>query len=156
MQKGAKMSMHIETKYVGKIEIDEQKVIHFETGLPGFKEENKFVLIDLPGNDVLQILQSVQTRELAFIVTAPHLFYKDYEFKLDEHIIESLKIKDERDVVVLSIMTIQDPFHSSTINLQAPLIINERNKLAKQYILSSDKYPVKAKISLPTSEEKGV
>lgn len=148
--------MHIETKYVGKIEIDEQKLIHFETGLPGFKEENKFVLIDLPGNDVLQILQSVQTSELAFIVTNPHLFYKDYEFTLDEHIIETLQIENEQDVVVLSIMTIQDPFHASTINLQAPLIINERNKLAKQYILSSDKYPVKAKISLPTNEEKGV
>lgn len=148
--------MHLETKYVGKIEVDEQNIIHFETGLPGFKEENKFILIDLPGNEVLQILQSVQTAELAFIVTNPHLFYQDYEFKLDDYIIEALQIEHERDVVVLSIMTIQDPFHTSTINLQAPVIINKRNKLAKQYILPSDKYPVKAEISLPTSEEKGV
>lgn len=148
--------MQIETKYVGAIEITEDHIIHIESGLPGFKDEDRFVLIDLPGNDVLQILQSIKTKELAFIVTNPHLFYKDYEFKLDDHIIETLQIEHERDVVVLSIMTIQEPFHTSTINLQAPLIINERNKRAKQYILSSEQYPVKAKISLPTSEEKGV
>lgn len=148
--------MNIDTKYVGKISIEEDKILHFQSGLPGFLDEKKFVLIDLEGNDVLQILQSVQTAELAFFVTNPYFFYQDYEFKLDDHIIEALDIRDEKEVVVLSIMTIQDPFAKSTINLQAPLVINERTKLAKQYILPSDKYPIKANISLPAKDEKGV
>jgi len=138
------------------MEIEQEKIIHFETGLPGFAKETKFVVLDLPGNDLLQILQSIQTTHLAFIVTNPHYFYKDYEFKLDEHVIEALEITSEQEVVILSIMTIRDPFHLSTINLQAPLIINQTNKRAKQYILSNEKYPVKAKISFPTSKERGV
>lgn len=147
--------MIIETRYVGKVEIDQSKIIKFESGLPGFVDEKEFVLLELPGNDLLQILQSVQTEKLAFIVSNPHYFFQDYEFKLDEPIVEALDIKTSEEVVILSIMTIQSPFKSSTINLQAPLIINERTKRAKQYILSSETYPVKAKITSSERNEKG-
>ncbi|HLR72416.1 MAG TPA: flagellar assembly protein FliW [Pseudogracilibacillus sp.] len=148
--------MIIKTKYLGEMEIAEDKIIHFESGLPGFAQENKFVILDIPGNDILQIMQSIQTSHLAFIVTNPHYFYQDYHFKLDDHIIESLQITDEKDVVVLSIMTIEDPFQLSTINLQAPLLINSKNKRAKQFILPHDTYHVKSKISFPVSHERGV
>lgn len=148
--------MLIDTKYLGEMEIDRNKIIHFTSGLPGFPEENKFVILDIPRNDLLQILQSVQTPSLAFFVTNPHHFYQNYEFTLDEHIIEHLHIENKNEIVILAIMTIQDPFHLSTINLQAPLIINSRNKRAKQYILPPDTYEMKAKISLPHAEEKGV
>jgi len=147
--------MAIKTKYLGEIEIDEGKIIAFEAGLPGFPEENQFVILDLPGNDILQILQSVRTPDLAFIVANPHHFYKEYEFALDAPILETLNVQDESDIVVLAIMTIEEPFHKSTINLQAPLIINSRTKRAKQYILPHDEYEMKAKISLPAKQERG-
>jgi|SRR5690625_330230 len=148
--------MVIQTKYLGEMEIVEDKIIYFESGLPGFSNENKFVILDIPGNDMIQILQSIQTAELAFMVTNPHYFYQNYHFKLDEHIIETLQITEEKDIVVLSIMTIQEPFHLSTINLQAPLLINLQNKRAKQFILPHDTYEVKAKISSPAINERGV
>src|SRR5699024_4124575 len=148
--------MFIQTKYLGEIEIVEEKIIYFDTGIPGFSNETKFVILDLPGNKLIQILQSVQTAELAFIVTNPHYFYQDYHFTLDDHIIETLHITEEKDIVVLSIMTIQEPFHSSTINLQAPLIINLKNKRAKQYILPHNTYEMKAQISLPVKDRRGV
>jgi|SRR5690625_1312548 len=148
--------MIIETKYLGKMEIDKANIIFFESGLPGFKDENKFVILDIPENEVMQILQSVNTPHLAFIVTNPHYFYKEYEFELDEPIVESLQITDKNQIVILTIMTIHDPFHTSTINLQAPLIINSKTKRAKQYILPNEAYDVKATISLPARNEKGV
>src|SRR5690625_1287919 len=131
--------MLIETKYFGEMEIDEEKIIHFETGLPGFVHEQQFVVLDLPGNELLQILQSVHTPELAFFVTNPHYFYGNYEFKLEEHVVEALRIKDEKDIVILSIMTIKEPFANSTINLKAPVIINWDQKCGKQFILNDDK-----------------
>lgn len=148
--------MLIKTKYLGEVDVDQNKTIHFTAGLPGFPEENKFVILDIPGNDLLQILQSMQTPSLAFFVTNPHHFYQDYEIMLDDHIIEHLHIENESEIVILSIMTVQDPFHLSTINLQAPLIINSKNKRAKQFILPHDKYEMKAKISFPLAKEKGV
>ncbi len=152
---GKGVFMRIETKYLGEVQIEESKLIHFKSGLPGFNDETKFVILDIPGNELMQILQSIQTPDLAFIVTNPHYYYKDYIFKLDEHIIETLNIQEEEDLVILTIMTVQDPVHCSTINLQAPLIINSKNKQAKQYILSHDQYEMKATISFPT-KEKGV
>lgn len=147
--------MKINTKYFGEMDIDESKIIHFESGLPGFIDEKKFVILDIPGNSLMQVLQSVNTSELAFIVTNPHYFYEDYQFKLEEQIVDMLKIKQKQDIVIMSILTVQDPFKLSTINLKAPLIINWENKLGKQVILNDDTYSMKASISLPTTQGKG-
>ena len=147
--------MKINTKYFGEMDIDESKIIHFESGLPGFIDEKKFVILDIPGNSLMQVLQSVNTSELAFIVTNPHYFYEDYQFKLEEQIVDMLKIKQKQDIVIMSILTVQDPFKLSTINLKAPLIINWENKLGKQVILNYYTYSMKASISLPTTQVKG-
>jgi len=138
------------TKYLGEIEINTDKIIHFHSGLPGFTDEKQFIIIDLPGNDLIQILQSVTTAELAFIITNPHHFHKDYEFKLDDSTIESLELKEEQDVAIFTIMTLKDPFKNSTINLQAPIVINSRKKLGKQYILNETKYAMRFHISDPS------
>jgi flagellar assembly factor FliW len=147
--------MKIQTKYLGEVEITTQQIIQFSFGLPGFLDEKEFVLFDIPGNPVFQFLQSVQSKDLAFVVTNPYHFYKAYRFELDETTINALQIESEKDVMVLTIVTIRDPFDSSTINLKAPLIINQHKLLGKQYILNSDEYDSKAFIQ-PTSVEKGV
>ena len=147
--------MNIQTKYVGEVEINEKQIIQFPSGLPGFLEEKEFVLLDIPGNPVFQFLQSVKSEELAFVVASPYHFYKDYSFKIDDATIEALQIQSEKDVMVLTIVTLKDPFDSSTINLKAPLIINPNKLFGKQYILNSDEYESKAFIQ-PTSVRKGV
>jgi flagellar assembly factor FliW len=138
--------MKIQTKYLGEMEIEEQKQIYFANGIPGFPEEKQFVLLDVPSNPVFQILQSVQSIYTAFFVINPFLLYKDYSFDLDDNTIETLQIKSEDEVVILSIVTLKDPFHSSTINLKAPIVINSNQMFGKQYILNQEEYPSKATI----------
>ncbi|MFB4167832.1 flagellar assembly protein FliW [Virgibacillus sp. JSM 102003] len=143
--------MKIETKYLGDTEITDSKIIQFSSGLPGFIDETKFVLLDLPDNTAFQILQSVDTPSIAFIVTNPYLFYQNYTIDLDDGIIANLQIENDKDVVVLVIVTVKDPFNTSTINLKAPIIINSQTKRGKQYILNMDDYPSKAAIAPSTS-----
>lgn len=143
------MSVIIDTKYLGKITVEKNQVIQFSSGLPGFVEEEKFVIHDIPGNPLFQTLQSVVTPNLAFIVTNPYHFYVDYTFKLDEQILEVLKIQSEQEVVVLSIVTLKSPFKTSTLNLKAPIIINSTEKQGKQYILNKEDYSTKAPIDSP-------
>jgi len=135
------------TKHLGEIEIDSDKVISFELGLPGFLEETKFVIIDLPENDLIKILQSTKSPNVAFFITNPHHFKIDYEFTLDESTIEILGIKSEKDVLIYSIMTIKEPFKASTINLQAPIIINFHKNLGKQFIINDSTYNMRYPIS---------
>jgi flagellar assembly factor FliW len=128
--------MNIETKYFGTVEVDEEKVIRFDRGLPGFQDERAFVLIDFPDNPVFQILQSTTTAHVAFVVANPYQFHKDYEFDLNEQVKEELVISKVEQVKVLSILTLRDPFDRSTINLQAPVIINAELLKGEQVIVS--------------------
>ncbi|UJL45342.1 flagellar assembly protein FliW [Virgibacillus sp. NKC19-16] len=138
--------MHIHTKYLGEMEIEDQKVIHFSAGLPGFIEESEFVLLDLPDNPIFQVLQSIRNVNTAFIVTDPYHFYQDYSFELEDSLLDSLHIQSEKDVIVLTIVTLKDPLHTSTLNLKAPVIINPASKKGKQYIINRDEIPAQAPI----------
>jgi flagellar assembly factor FliW len=134
--------VNIETKFQDVIEFDESNILTFESGLPGFEKENQFILLPIEGT-VFSMLQSIQTKELAFITTDPFLFFKDYDFELSASDLERLEIKGESDVCVQVILTVADPFKKSTANLQAPLIINTKNKKCKQIVLSDSFYRTK-------------
>lgn len=143
--------MEIQTKYLGHITINEEDIIHFQNGIPGFNHEQKFVVLDLPGNPLFQILQSVSTWNIAFILTNPHQFYHHYSFELDDNTLENLLIKAEEEVAVFTIVTLKKPFETSTINLKAPVIINIQKKYGKQVILNDEEYPTKASITPETT-----
>lgn len=138
--------MNIKTKYFGEMEVDETKQIQFSTGLPGFENETAFILLDLPDNYIFQLLQSLYTPSLAFVVVIPYHIYPDYEVDLDDHILESLNIQHEADVFLLSIVTLASPFTKSTLNLRAPVVINVNNRSGKQYILKTDNHSSKTPI----------
>lgn len=143
--------MLIETKYLGEVEIDESKLLTFPSGLPGFNDEKQFVLLNFPGSDTFQILQSVANKNLAFIVTNPYHFYDDYEIKLDNQIRTVLQIERPDDVLILAIVTLKDTIYKSTMNLKAPLIINRNSMHGKQYILNDQTYSMKTLLA-PTEE----
>jgi flagellar assembly factor FliW len=132
--------MNINTKYHGEIEVKEQDVLNFEYGIPGFADEKKFVLLPLPENDWFHILQSVSTPKLGFVVTDPFLFTQEYDFELDQGTVDLLEFTAEKDVKVLTILTMKETLNDSTANLQAPIIINLANNKAKQVILNDTNY----------------
>lgn len=145
--------MKLRTKYLGEVEADKEKIIRFPKGIPGFLDETEFVILDLPNNSAFQLLQSVKTEDLAFVITNPYLFVQEYTFNLDDNLIESLEIKEQEEVAVYTIITVRKPFKESTMNLRAPIIINTTTKCAKQYILNDSIYSSKKPITL---SEKGV
>ena len=149
--------MNIQTKYLAEVELNEEQVIDFSSGIPGFINETKFILLDLPGNPVFQILQSITTPDIAFVVANPYHFYQDYAFELDVNTKKILAINKEQDVTVFSIVTLKDPFETSTLNLKAPVIINPNSKRGKQYILNEEAYSTMAAFaSMQPSEVEGM
>jgi flagellar assembly factor FliW len=135
--------MIINTKYHGEIEVKEGSVLNFEQGIPGFNAEKKFVILPLQDNELFHILQSVTTPQLGFVVTDPFLFTKEYDFELDQGTVESLGFTSEKDVKVLTILTMRETLNESTANLQAPIIINLANNKGKQVILNDTSYQTK-------------
>lgn len=132
--------MKIQTKFHGDTEIQQDQLWNFPKGIPGFESEKEFALLPIEGNSTFQVLQSTKSGAVAFIVTNPYTLIEDYTFDIDEPTIELLNIEKPEDVFVLAILTLKQPFETSTINLQAPLIFQLNNKTAKQMIINDNRF----------------
>lgn len=136
--------MNIETKFLGQVTIDEKEIIQFPNGLPGFEDTKEFVILPLEKDSPFSILQSIKQQEIGFVIALPFIFKKDYAFDLAEEDKEELKIESLEDLLTYSIVTLKDPFNNSTLNLQAPILINHKQKIAKQFVLQDAKiYPLR-------------
>lgn len=135
--------MKIATKFFGELSIGKNEIIDFPAGLPGFEQEKAFVLLKMEDEGVYQVLQSVEQQEVAFIVTNPYLFFSNYEFEIDPQTQKLLKIVSPEDVIILSVVTLRDPFSKTTMNLQAPLVVNYNENIGKQVILNDTSYHTK-------------
>lgn len=148
--------MKIPTKYHSEIEIDEKDIIHFEEGLPSFEDEKEYVILPFGEESPFLILQSIKSSSLGFVITSPFDFFNDYAVNLSDSTIEKLKIENEEQVAIFSILTVQDPFQNTTANLRGPVVINAQEQLGKQIVLNDDKYTTKhliVKTPAPVNEE---
>ena len=138
--------MKISTSYHGDIEIDNQQTLTFNQGIPGFLEETEFVILPLPEAEAFQVLQSIQTKEVALIITEPFQVFLDYDFQLEPQEIEKLQLQQAEDAAVYVLLTMSDSVEKITANLQAPVIINTKKQLAKQVILMNTAYETKHRL----------
>lgn len=135
--------MKILTKYHGEKEYDEKDIITFDKGLPGFEDLKKFIIFPVEENEVFNILHSIEDPNIGLIVVSPFYVKDDYEIDISDNCIEELNIKETEDVLVLNTVTISSNIKNITVNLQAPIIINIKDKKGEQIIIDKDKYPVK-------------
>lgn len=121
-------------------------IIIFPNGIPGFIEEKEFTFLPIDGESPFWILQSITTKELGFVAVNPFSFFPTYEFDVSENDKQLIEIQSENDVAIWSILTIKEPFEESTANLQAPIIVNTKRKIAKQIILVNTQYKTKEQL----------
>lgn len=132
--------MKISTEYFGDIEINESDIINFEHGLLGFESCKRFVIISEP-ELFLEYLQCVD-EDFSIPVMNPFLVKSDYELELPEKILSDLEIKEEKDVLIRTVVVIPEDITQIRTNLQSPIVINTHNKNARQIILD-DSYPIR-------------
>jgi flagellar assembly factor FliW len=135
--------MKIATKFHGTREYKEEDILNFKKGLPGFEQLKKYILFPVENNEIFSILQSIEDESIGLVVTSPFEIVKNYEFKLDDNLIEKLAIKEPEDVLVMSTVTLSSKPENITVNLKAPIIINIKEKLGEQIILEKEQYKIK-------------
>ena len=141
--------MNIETKFLGEVEIQESEIITFENGLPGFPDNKNYILLGLDADLPIALLQSTEEASLGFVVAYPFAFKKDYAFDLSEEDKTELKLVDEKDVAVYTVLTLKENFPESTMNLLAPIVLNTKEKLGKQIVLQdSEQYPLRYQVGI--------
>ena len=130
--------MLIETTRFGPVEVDESRLIEIPAGLLGFSSYKTFSLLQPDENGVFFWLQSVETPDLAFVVTDPALWVPDYQATIRKEQMEELGLNETGDAQVLVIVNKRDK--SLTANLQGPIVINTANRRAMQLVLAEKKW----------------
>ena len=148
--------MKIDTKYFGEIEIGDEKIIHFESGIMGFEEYKDFTILydsEAEKKPFFSWLQCVTKKSLAFPVVNPLNVIKDYNPVVEDALLEPLgELKDE-DIVLLVFATIPKDVKDASVNMKAPVIVNAANGKAIQVILEKGDYKIKHKIIEDISKE---
>ena len=140
--------MHINTKYLGEIEISQEQILSFPYGLLGFEDNKEFVLLDVPGNDHFKFLQEINTSYISFLLINPWDFFKEYDMEIPDEELEKMGIDPTGDnhMGIYNIVTLGEILHDSTSNLLAPIVINQVDKKGKQFILNDTQYTTKHKL----------
>lgn len=132
--------IQVKTTRFGEIEVRESDVIELPSGLIGFPELTKYVLLDHDKESPFKWLQSLQDGGIAFVLINPLLFNPDYTVEVSEAEVSDLKLTSEEDAVISVIVTMPSNPQNMTANLKAPLVFNLKNRRGKQLILNNPAY----------------
>ena len=130
--------MDIQTTRFGVITIEEDRVMTFPNGLLGFPEHTRFALIQTGTENYFFWLQSVDDPNVAFIVTDPAIFFKDYGMPLRDEHRQELHLADDALAQVFVICNKVGEW--LTGNLLGPIVVNAENRLAQQVVLTEKKW----------------
>ena len=138
--------MNIESPRFGTLAVDAANIIEFPEGLAGFETCHRYTLFH-PEEAAPKffILQSLDDPALAFHISDPAQFGFSYEISLSDAEAALLKLADPQDAVVTVMLWKDDAADSNAklrANLNAPLIINFRERLGLQHIFARLNYTV--------------
>ena len=135
--------MLIQTVNFGSLEVPEEKIITFKEGLPGFPQIHRFVVLEMDELKPFQYLQALDDPPIALFVINPFMVDPTYEFRLTETDMDDVNSKNSAELAVYAVATIPEDPNGATLNLMAPIVINDRDRCGKQIILHESKYSVK-------------
>jgi flagellar assembly factor FliW len=132
--------VNLSTNNFGNLSIEKENIITFEQGLLGFEELKQFAIIDVEECLPFEWLVSVEDPIVAFPILNPTLFFSDYKPSISKDDLVLLNIKKEKDIEMFCVVTLGKKPEDVTLNLKGPILINMKNKMGKQVVLTEDYY----------------
>jgi flagellar assembly factor FliW len=142
--------MEIETTRFGLLSIEDERVMTFPRGLLGFPDHARFALIQTGEDNYFFWLQSVDDPNLAFVVTDPAIFFKDYDVPIREEAQAEIALDDAALAQVFVICNKVGDW--LTGNLLGPILVNAGNRLATQVVLTEKKWTTRQPLYRLTQE----
>lgn len=127
----------------GDIEIDDNSIITFPYGLPGFSELIRFTIISCDQTEPIRWLQSIEDADVSIPIINPFIIKPDYEIEVNDDELDVIKTHSEEDMIVLNIMVLPEELSKMTVNLMAPLLINVKDMLGTQTMMDYKPIPIK-------------
>ena len=130
--------MDIQTTRFGLISVDDDRIMTLPRGLLGFPSHTRFALIQTGEENYFFWLQSVDEPALAFVVTDPTIFFKDYDVPVREETAAEIDLTDANFAQVFVICNKVDEW--LTGNLLGPILVNAQNRMGTQVVLTEKKW----------------
>jgi flagellar assembly factor FliW len=130
--------MEIQTTRFGLLTVEDERILSLPAGLLGFPNHNRFALIQAGTENYFFWLQSVDDPNLAFVVTDPTIFFKDFDVPVREETQQELQLTDPAFLQVFVICNKVGEW--LTGNLLGPIVVNAANRLAQQVVLTEKKW----------------
>ena len=133
--------MKINSTLLGEIEFDENYIINFPQGIPGFEDEKEYILLPMDEKGLYFYFQSVRNADLCLLICEPFTFFPEYEVDIDDEYLSNIGIKEEgQEMSIYLVLTVPKDYKQTTANLVAPLVINPKNRQGIQYITTKNTY----------------
>ena len=145
----------VATKYFGKLEYNEDSIVQFPDGIPGFEDQRGFLVVQQPATKPLIFLQSLTKPEVCFIALPTQAACADYRLSIPAEDLEAMGLSPARqpvigqEVLCLTIISVGEDA-SVTANLLAPLVINIQTRRGRQPIMSESDYSHRHPLDAPT------
>lgn len=138
--------MKLETRQFGPLEVEPASILTFASGLLGFEELKRFVLLERPEIAPLEWLQSVENPQIVFTVIDPTVVFGNYQPDFSPEDWEALGLSEGEPVTVRVLVTVPKDPADMTANLLGPLVINTAQGKGRQVVLVNSEYPVRQRL----------
>jgi flagellar assembly factor FliW len=124
--------MKFANRQFGELEFDDNHVIEFPAGLIGFEQRRKFLIVDDVDTEPFRWLVSLEDAALSFPLLDPGLLLPGYA--------PGEATGGSRTVFVIA--TLRPAGETSSVNLRAPLVIDNATRSARQVVLDDEGLPL--------------
>lgn len=133
--------MELKATRFGEIKYDKSGIFWMARGFLGFEHLKRFIVVSIEGQEPFKWFQSIEDRNIAFLMIDPLFFKPDYVVDITPAEIAVLQASSI-DVITLFVLVsipASQP-EKMTANLQGPLAINMKDNCAAQLVLSESDY----------------
>ena len=138
--------MNVASTRFGNLDISGESLLTVPSGLLGFPEWTRYVILDHDTDAPIKWLHCVEEASLAFVILDPALFNENYHVTISPEARGEVEGSESDALGLAVILTIpSDDPSAVTANLRGPLLMNPRTRLCKQLVLSENyptRYPV--------------
>ena len=126
--------MRIETSRFGLIEIDDERILDFPWGIPGFESIKRFVMIE-HRTGPFHWLQAVDDPDVAFVVCPSEEL--GYRYIVPPAKAKTLDIERNEDLLVLVLVSLDRGKNKVRPHMSAPLLMNSATRKGFQWVLEA-------------------
>jgi flagellar assembly factor FliW len=141
--------MRIDTKFFGTIEIADSDILVFYQGIPGFENYRRFIISEYRPESPFFILQSVDLPELALIMIEYRKVVPDFTFNISDADAVELGLEHPGDAAVFAIVVLPSDITKATVNLAAPVLINQPGRRGKQVFINNPNFSLRHSLFAP-------